>query len=406
MKYLKFKTGFWLIIAGLLFSSGVFGQSSVDTSSVSRSLLGFWNNTGLAHFDISYGVMILVGIAFIYMGIARKWEPLLLVPIGFGMIVGNIPFAAGLNIGVYEQGSVMNQLYQGVAAGWYPSLIFLGIGAITDFSSLISNPKLILIGAAAQLSVFVTLIGAYLLGFSPAQAGAIGIIGGGFSPTAIFLSSRLAPELLSAIAVAACFYTALSHVIQSPVLKLMTTKKERLIRMKQTRQVTKFEKIAFPIVGLLLTTFIAPAAMPLLGMLFFGNLLKESGVTERLADTVRGALVNVVAILLGLSIGASAEADKFLNPLTLKIMILGLVSVIVATIGAVLFAKLMNIFLKEGNKVNPLIGSIGFPVIPDSGLYVQKYDKNNHLRMYIMASNVAGVIGSAVVAGILLSMLS
>ncbi|MDR2841204.1 MAG: sodium ion-translocating decarboxylase subunit beta, partial [Paludibacter sp.] len=284
----------------------------------------FWGMTGFANLQWGHLVMIFVGIAFIYLGIAKKWEPLLLVPIGFGILIGNIPFLAGYNIGIYEQGkyilldsateadkiaqygdvyynsgSVLSILYQGVSQGWFPPLIFLGIGAMTDFSSLISNPKLLLLGAAAQIGIFATFIGAHFLGFTDAEAGSIGIIGGADGPTAIFLSSKLAPHLMGAIAIAAYSYMALVPVIQPPFMKLLTTKNERLIRMKAPRQVSKTEKIIFPIVGLLLTCFIAPSALALLGMLFFGNILKESGVTERLADTARNALMNIVTILLG-----------------------------------------------------------------------------------------------------------
>ncbi|OIP83050.1 MAG: glutaconyl-CoA decarboxylase subunit beta [Porphyromonadaceae bacterium CG2_30_38_12] len=370
----------------------------------------FWNNTSFANFNFKYLIMIFIGIIFIYLGIAKNWEPLLLVPIGFGILVGNVPFTEGYKIGIYETGSVMNILYSGVISGWYPPLIFLGIGSMTDFSTLIANPKLMLLGAAAQLGIFATFIGAYALGFTPEQCGAIGIIGGADGPTAIFLSSRLAPELMGAIAVAAYSYMALVPVIQPPIMKLLTTNKERVIRMKPPRQVTKFEKIAFPVIGLLLTTFISPSAMPLLGMLFFGNLLKESGVTERLAETARFALINTITILLGLTVGASTQADKFLTLNSMLIFGLGAASFVVASGVGVLFAKLMNLFLKEGNKINPLIGSAGVSAVPDAARVSQEvglhYDKTNHLLMHAMAPNVAGVIGSAVAAGILLSMLS
>lgn len=373
------------------------------------SLQGFWKNTGFANFQLKHLAMIAVGLVFIFLGIKKNWEPLLLVPIGFGILVGNIPFTAGYKIGIYEQGSVLNILYSGVITGWYPPLIFLGIGAMTDFSALISNPKLILLGAAAQLGIFVTFIGAYELGFTPQQAGAIGIIGGADGPTAIFLSSKLAPELIGAIAVAAYSYMALVPLIQPPVMNLLTTKKERLIRMKPPRQVSKTEKIIFPIIGLLLTTFISPSALPLLGMLFFGNILKESGVTERLADTARYALINMVTIVLGLTVGASTQADRFLTFNSLKIFTLGAFSFVIATAGGVLFGKLMNVFLSEGNKVNPLIGAAGVSAVPDSARVAQDVglhnDKNNHLLMHAMGPNVAGVIGSAVAAGIMLSML-
>lgn len=387
-----------------------FGQEVAQGGrTLMESLEGFWWNTGFANFQFKYLVMIVIGIGFITLGIVKNWEPLLLVPIGFGILVGNIPFSPGLQVGIYEEGSVLNFLYGGVMAGWYPPLIFLGIGAMTDFSSLISNPKLILLGAAAQIGIFITFIGAYLLGFTPAQSGAIGIIGGADGPTAIFMSSKLAPELIGAIAVAAYSYMALVPLIQPPVMNLLTTEKERKIRMKAPRQVSKMEKIMFPIIGLLLTTFIAPSAIPLLGMLFFGNLLKESGVTERLADTARNALINTITILLGLTVGASTQADKFITVDSLKIFGLGALSFIIATAGGVLFAKVMNLFLSENNKVNPLIGAAGVSAVPDSARVAQEVglqnDKNNHLLMHAMGPNVSGVIGSAVAAGMLLGLL-
>lgn len=254
----------------------------------------FLKFTGFANATWGHIVMIIVGLAFIYMAIKKEWEPLLLVPIGFGMIVGNIPLFPGLNIGVYEDGSVLNILYQGVQKGWYPPLIFLGIGAMTDFSALIANPKLMLIGAAAQLGIFGAYAIALAMGFAPNEAGAIGIIGGADGPTAIFLSSKLAPDLMGAIAVSAYSYMALVPVIQTPIMRLCTTKKERLIRMPAPRIVSQREKILFPIAGFLLTAFIVPSGLPLLGMLFFGNLLKESGVTRRLAETARGPLIDVL----------------------------------------------------------------------------------------------------------------
>lgn len=304
----------------------------------------------------------------------------------------------------------MNILYGGVIQGWYPPLIFLGIGAMTDFSSLISNPKLMLLGAAAQMGIFLTFIGAYAMGFTPAQSGAIAIIGGADGPTAIFLSSKLAPELIGAIAVAAYSYMALVPLIQPPIMKLLIPKKERIIRMKPPRAVSKTEKIAFPIIGMLLTTFISPSALPLLGMLFFGNLLKESGVTERLAETARFALINAITILLGLTVGASTQADRFLTADSMKIFVLGAVSFVIATSAGLIFARIMNLFLKGDNKINPLIGAAGVSAVPDSARVVQEVglhaDKNNHLLMHAMAPNVSGVIGSAVAAGILLSMLA
>ncbi|OQA00409.1 MAG: Glutaconyl-CoA decarboxylase subunit beta [Bacteroidetes bacterium ADurb.Bin408] len=370
----------------------------------------FFTYTAFANFTIGHIIMILIGLVFIYLAIAKDYEPMLLVPIGFGILVGNVPFYPGLKIGVYESGSVMNYLYFGVLNGIYPPLIFLGIGAMTDFSALISNPKLILIGAAAQLGIFGAYAIALFLGFSASEAGAIGIIGGADGPTAIFLSSKLAPELMGAIAVSAYSYMALVPVIQPPIMRLLTTKKERVIRMKPPRQVTKLEKILFPIIGLLLTTFIVPSGMPLLGMLFFGNLLKESGVTRRLADTAKGPMIDIVTILIGLTVGASTQATTFLTAKSIGIFALGAFSFIIATFGGVMFVKILNLFLKEGQKINPLIGNAGVSAVPDSARVSQmvglEYDKSNHLLMHAMGPNVAGVIGSAVAAGILLSFLS
>ena len=373
------------------------------------SLIQFWQYTGFANMTVSHIVMICIGIIFITLGIVKEWEPLLLVPIGFGIIIGNIPMFPGLNIGVYEDGSVLNTLYQGVRMGWYPPLIFLGIGAMTDFSALISQPRLMLIGAAAQIGIF----GAYLLsiafGFAPNEAGAIGIIGGADGPTAIFLSSKLAPDLMGAIAVCAYSYMALVPVIQKPIMLLLTTKKERLIEMPAPRVVSQKEKIIFPIVGFIMTAFIVPSGLPLLGMLFFGNLLKESGVTRRLAETARGPLVDVTTILIGLTVGASTQADKFLTGSSLKIFALGLTSFIIATTMGVLFVKFWTLFLKEGRKINPLIGNAGVSAVPDSARVSETVGREanpkNHLLMHAMAPNVAGVIGSAVAAGILLSFL-
>ena len=373
------------------------------------SLLQFWGYTGFANMTWQHLVMIAIGICFITVAIKKDWEPLLLVPIGFGMVIGNIPFVEGLQIGIYEQGSVMNILYQGVQKGWYPPLIFLGIGAMTDFSSLISQPRLLLIGAAAQIGIFGAYAVAMHMGFTPAESGAIGIIGGADGPTAIFLSSKLAPHLMGAIAVSAYSYMALVPVIQRPIMLMLTTRKERLIRMKAPRAVSQKERIIFPILGFILTALIVPSGMPLLGMLFFGNLLKESGVTKRLAETARGPLIDVVTILIGVTVGCSTQANVFLTGNSVKIFFLGLMSFVIATICGVLFAKFMNLFCKEGNKINPLIGNAGVSAVPDAARVSQnvgrEFDKNNHLLMHAMAPNVAGVIGSAVAAGILLSFL-
>jgi oxaloacetate decarboxylase beta subunit len=385
--------------------------------------LKFWNNTGFANLHVGHLIMIIVGLLFIFLAIRYEYEPLLLVPIGTGILIGNIPFPieANLQIGIYEPGSVLNYLYFGVIKGIYPPLIFLGIGAMTDFSSLISNPKLMLLGAAAQLGIFITFLGALVLGFYPQEAAAIGIIGGADGPTAIFLSSKLAnginllpdgttvKNLIGPIAIAAYSYMALVPVIQPPIMRLLTSKKEKLIRMKPPRSVSRQVKILFPIIGLLLTTFIAPSALPLLGMLFFGNILKESGVTKRLALTASNALIDIVTILIGLTVGASTQADVFLTTQSILIFALGAFSFMIATAGGIIFAKVMNLFLKEENKINPLIGSAGVSAVPDSARVSQleglRVDPTNHLLMHAMAPNVAGVIGSAVAAGILLSYL-
>ena len=376
---------------------------------MSTQLVQFLQYTGFANVTFGHIAMICVGLFFIFLGIKFEFEPLLLVPIGFGMLVGNIPFYPGLKISIYESGSVLNILYHGVQNGWYPPLIFLGIGAMTDFSALLSNPKLMLIGAAAQVGIFAAYMGAMALGFTPAEAGAIGIIGGADGPTAIFLSSQLAPHLMGAIAVAAYSYMALVPVIQPPIMRLLTTKKERTIRMKPPRQVSKLEKILFPIIGFLFTCFIVPSGLPLLGMLFFGNLLKESGVTKRLSDTASNAIVNICTLLIGLTVGASTEATTFLTGRSLLIFLLGALSFVVATFFGVAFVKFMNLFLKEGNKLNPLIGNSGVSAVPDAARVSNnvglEYDKTNYLLQHAMGPNVAGVVGSAVAAGILLGFL-
>lgn len=399
-----------LLMLMILFVPGLMAQGAEESKSILDSLIGYWSQSGFANFEFKYLAMIIVGVAFILLGVVKHWEPLLLVPIGFGIIIGNVPFTPGFEIGIYEEGSVMNILYSGVIKGWYPPLIFLGIGAMTDFSSLISNPKLMLLGAAAQMGIFLTFIGAYAIGFTPEQSGAVAIIGGADGPTAIFLTSKLAPEMIGAIAVAAYSYMALVPLIQPPIMRLLVPKHEQKIRMKAPRAVSKSEKVAFPIIGLLLTTFITPSAMPLLGMLFLGNILKESGVTERLAETARFALINTITILLGVTVGASTQADRFLTFDSMKIFILGALSFMIASASGLLFARLMNVFLKEGDKINPLIGSAGVSAVPAAARVSQEMglraDRNNHLLMHAMAPNVAGVIGSAVAAGILLSMLA
>lgn len=382
----------------------------------------FLETTGFAQLEWGNAIMIVIGLTFIGLAIIKDYEPLLLLPIGFGVIVGNIPTISSMALSVYDEGgmvledgeiryvpgSVLSLIYYGVSQGVFPPLIFLGIGAMTDFSTMLSNPKLVLLGAAAQMGIFLTLLGAMFLGFTPAQAGAIGIIGGADGPTAIFLASRLAPGLLGAIAIAAYSYMALVPVIQPPIMMLLTTRKERLIRMTPPRQVSRHEKIVFPIAAFLICTMIAPGSLVLVGMLFFGNLMKESLVTERLAQTARTAMIDIVTILLGFAVGASTQAQTFLRADSLRIFALGAVSFAIATASGVLFAKFMNLFLIE--KINPLVGAAGVSAVPDSARVVQqvgqKEDPHNFLLMHAMAPNVAGVIGSAVAAGVLWSVLA
>jgi oxaloacetate decarboxylase beta subunit len=400
----------------------------------------FLQTTGFYLMTPGNAIMIVIGCVFIALAIIKDYEPLLLLPIGFGIIVGNIPYQADMSLGVYDDGgivvsdgqivmeepnqadpdqpaepkqvkfksgSVMAYIYFGVRYGIFPPLIFLGIGAMTDFSTMLSNPKLVLLGAAAQFGVFSTFLGALFIGFTPAEAGAIGIIGGADGPTAIFLSAKLAEHLLGPIAIAAYSYMALVPVIQPPIMKLLTTRDERLIRMASPRQVSKRERILFPIVAFMICSLIAPGAIVLLGMLFFGNLMKESGVTERLANTARTALIDIVTILLGFAVGASTKADQFLTAYSLLIFGLGATAFGVATAAGVLFAKFMNLFLEE--KINPLVGAAGVSAVPDSARVVQmvgqQEDPHNFLLMHAMAPNVAGVIGSAVAAGVLWSVL-
>ena len=370
-----------------------------------------WSYTGFANVELGNVLMTIVGCIFIYLAVAKHFEPMLLIPIGFGILVGNIPFPleAGLRIGIYEEGSVLNILYSGVKQGWYPPLIFLGIGAMTDFSALIANPKLVLVGAAAQFGIFGAYAIALALGFNPLEAGAIGIIGGADGPTTIFLSSKLAPHLMGAIAVAAYSYMALIPVFQPPIMKMLTTDKERRIKMKAPGAVSKKQKVIFPIMGLILTTWIIPSGLPLLGMLFFGNILKECGVCKRLADTAKGPLIDIVTILLGFTVGCSTQASTFLTLDSLEIFGLGALSFLIATASGVLFVKFFNLFLKDENKINPLIGNAGVSAVPDAARISQevglKYDNTNYLLMHAMGPNVAGVIGSAVAAGVLLAFL-
>jgi carboxybiotin decarboxylase len=405
----------WPIILVILFC--VISQT---TFAAGIDVNQLWKNTGFHNLQMGNLLMILFGILLIFLAIRFEYKPLILIPMGVGVIIGNIPFAheAAFPLGIYKDGSVMNYLYQGVLKGIYPSLIFLGIGAMTDFSSLISNPKLMLLGAAAQVGIFVTFLGALVFGFPLQESGAIALIGGADGNTAIFLSSQLAnglrtlpdgtivQNLIGPIAIAAYIYMALVPVIQPPIMKLLTTKKERLIRMKPPRSVSRLEKIAFSLVGLLLTAFIAPAALPLLGMFFFGNILKESGVTKQLAGTASTILIDIVAILIGVTVGASTQADVFLKPQSILIFFLGFIAFMVATAGGIIFAKVMNIFLKKENLINPLIGSAGVAAVPDSARTSQivglKEDPTNHLLGHAMAPNIAGVIGSAITAGLLL----
>jgi len=377
-------------------------------------LYKFLGGTGFVNATPGHLAMLLVGCTFIYLAIRKHYEPLLLIPIGFGILIANIPLPPGFQLiskefmaGTAGPTTVMDYLYMGVLKGFYPPLIFLGIGALTDFSSLIANPRLVMLGAAAQFGIFATLAGALWLGFSPAEAASIGIIGGADGPTSIFLASRLAPHLIAPVAIAAYSYMALVPVIQPPVMYLLTTKKERQIKMPPAKSASRLERILFPIASFLICTLIAPGAVILLGMLFFGNLLKESGVTDRLSNTAKSAFIDTVTILLGVSVGASASAETFLNPQSLKIFALGAASFAVATAAGVLFAKAMNLFTK--NKINPLIGAAGVSAVPDSARVAQmvgaREDPTNFLLMHAMGPNVAGVIGSAIAAGVLWSLL-
>ncbi|NJN15860.1 MAG: sodium ion-translocating decarboxylase subunit beta [Oscillochloris sp.] len=385
-------------------------------------LIEFGRASGLAHIELGNAVMILIGGLFIYLAIAHKFEPLLLVPIGFGIILGNMPFEPGFGQGVYSEGSVLYYIYQGVKTGVFPPLIFLGIGAMTDFSTLIAQPRLIILGAAAQIGIFFTLIAAIFLGSqfpvlglaAPGDnmellraAASIGIIGGADGPTAIFVASQLAPDLLGAVAVSAYSYMALVPVIQPPIMRWLTTEEERKIRMPAPPEVSARQRILFPVVGLLVCVFIVPDTLPLLGMLFFGNLLKESGVTARLAKTARDPLIDSVTILLGLTVGASTQASSFLSPRSIVVFALGLFAFSISTAGGVLFARLFNLFTK--NKINPLIGAAGVSAVPMAARVAhgvgQESDPQNYLIWQAMCPNVAGVIGSAVAAGVLLVIL-
>lgn len=384
------------------------------------ALADLWHATGIYNFTGGQAVMIVVCLVILWLGIVKQFEPLLLLPIGFGGLLANIPVADMAAIGVTalvdgqlvtQAGGFLGQIYQfGIASGLFPLFIFIGVGAMTDFGPLIANPKTALLGGAAQLGIFTTVIGAILLsqvfgfGFTLKDAASIGIIGGADGPTAIFLASRLSPHLLGAIAVAAYSYMALVPIIQPPIMRFLTTKEERMIKMEQLRAVSRREKIIFPLLVLGICILLIPDATPLVGALMFGNLLRESGVTERLSKTAQNEFINIVTILLGLAVGSKLSADKFLRPETLGILALGLVAFSVGTAGGVLLAKLMN---RMGMNINPLIGAAGVSAVPMAARVVnkvgQEYNPHNYLLMHAMGPNVAGVIGSAVAAGVLLA---
>lgn len=372
-----------------------------------EAIKNIWESSGFAALTIQQGIMIFVAGVLLYFAIVKKYEPLLLLPIAFGVLLANLPLT-GLMDGATDNaaGGLLYYLYQGVKLGIYPSLIFLGIGAMTDFGPLIARPSSLFLGAAAQVGIAVAFVIAIALGFAPNEAASIGIIGGADGPTAIFLTSKLAPELLPMIAIAAYSYMALIPMIQPPIMRLLTTKKEREIEMKQLREVSKLEKVCFPIVVTIICVLLLPSVAPLIGMLMLGNLFRESGVVERLSNTVQNALINIVTIFLGVTVGATANAEAFLKPETLKIIGLGLTAFIFSTIGGLLIGKLMCVL--SGGKINPLIGSAGVSAVPMaarvSQVEGQKANPRNFLLMHAMGPNVAGVIGSAVAAGILLSL--
>lgn len=371
-------------------------------------LTGFIQSTGFVNISMGQVLMLLISFILLYLGIYRKYEPLLMVPIAFGMLLANLPIT-GITNGPVDHlpGGLIYYLYQGVKLGIYPPLIFLGIGAMTDFGPLIANPMSLLLGAAAQIGIFVPFILATYLGFDLKAAGSIGIIGGADGPTAIFVTSKLKPELLGPIAIAAYSYMALVPLIQPPIMRALTTPKERMVRMAQLREVSKTEKIVFPIAVTVLVGLLLPAAVPLVGALMIGNLFRETGSTDRLSDTAQHALINILTIFLGVSVGSTATAERFLNPETLKIIALGLFAFSCGTAGGVLFGKLMYVLTK--GKVNPLIGSAGVSAVPMAARVSQvvgaEADPTNFLLMHAMGPNVAGVIGSAVAAGVLISIL-
>jgi len=376
---------------------------------MAESLLALWESTGLANFALGQVSMIGIGGLLLYLAIRRRFEPLLLVPIGFGAILSNIPIAGIAG----PEGLIGYVSHIGIDTGVFPLLIFMGVGALTDFGALIANPKTILLGAAAQFGIFVTLIGALLLNsvpgfdFSLADAAAIGIIGGADGPTAIFLATRLAPDLLGAIAVAAYSYMALVPIIQPPIMRLLTTKRERAITMQQLRPVSRLERILFPLTVLLITALCLPTAVPLIGMLTLGNLFRESGVVERLSKAAQNEIINVVTIFLGLAVGAKLSAEEFLNIETLGILALGAFAFAIGTASGVLMGKLMC--WTSGGRINPLIGAAGVSAVPMAARVVNRVgleaDHSNHLLMHAMGPNVAGVIGSAVAAGVLLALI-
>ncbi|MFI3279922.1 MAG: sodium ion-translocating decarboxylase subunit beta [Rikenellaceae bacterium] len=396
-----------------------------ESNFVLESLANFASSTGIAAIVEGAGIgniaMLGVAIFLIYLAIRHKFEPLLLLTIAFGMLLTNLPGAEMYHPFLFEGGHVhwdifvdnagiMDYLYLGVKLGIYPCLIFIGVGAMTDFGPLIANPKSFVLGAAAQIGIFLTFIGAYALGFAPNEAGAIGIIGGADGPTSILLASILAPELLGPIAVAAYSYMALVPVIQPPIMRALTSESERKIKMSQLRPVSKGEKIVFPIIIAIIISLLLPSAAPLVGCLMFGNLMKESGVVDRLSKTVQNELMNIVVIFLGLTVGATATAEAFINFRTLGIMVLGILAFCVGTAGGICFAKLLNLFAPEGKKMNPLIGSAGVSAVPMAARVAQtegqKADPSNFLLMHAMGPNVAGVVGSAVAAGIFLAFLN
>lgn len=368
----------------------------------------FIQSTGFVNITMGQILMLLVSFVLLYLGIYRKYEPLLMVPIAFGMLLANLPITGIVDGPVdHMPGGLIYYLYQGVKLGIYPPLIFLGIGAMTDFGPLIANPMSLLLGAAAQLGIFIPFILATYLGFDLKAAASIGIIGGADGPTAIFVTSKLKPELLGPIAIAAYSYMALVPLIQPPIMRALTTPKERMVKMAQLRQVSKTEKIVFPIAVTVLVGLLLPAAVPLVGALMIGNLFRETGSTDRLSDTAQHALINILTIFLGVSVGSTATAERFLNPETLKIIALGLFAFSCGTAGGVLFGKLMYVMTK--GKVNPLIGSAGVSAVPMAARVSQvvgaEADPTNFLLMHAMGPNVAGVIGSAVAAGVLISIL-